>query len=143
MTLKIPRSNLSVLSLSTLTELQSIPPSTTLLCRCGCLRGTLMAVEARSIIKGHVTHCGCQRFPHIVLTHYTKGGWQSKTYTAWRQVMRQRKSIAVCEDWMDFYGFLCGAGRCPGAGYSFRRVDRSRGFFPGNALWVPGTHSID
>ena len=67
----------------------------------------------------------------------------SKTYMAWQQVLRQRKTIQVCEAWMAFIGFLCSVGKCPGANYSLRRLDRSRGFFPGNVAWVKHPHGIN
>ena len=44
-------------------------------------------------------------------------------------------NIAVCDRWREFSYFLQDVGLCPGENYHLSRIDKSKGYEPGNCRW--------
>ncbi len=71
---------------------------------------------------------------------------KSKAYKAWSQVIHCTTNpnsrdfisgVQVHEAWRDFGNFLADVGQPPAEGMVFARLDKSRGFEPGNCAWIP------
>jgi len=64
---------------------------------------------------------------------HTSGGKMSPTYRTWTNI--RRDGADVCERWRRFDAFLADLGTRPD-GSRIKRIDRARGFEPGNVRWV-------
>lgn len=71
---------------------------------------------------------------------------KTKAYKAWSQVVHSATNpnsrdfmpgVHVHEAWRDFEQFLADVGQPPMEGMAFARLDKSRGFAPGNCAWIP------
>ena len=120
-------------------------------CRCEC--GTLRQVNANSLLSGASTSCGCWAAEVLSARarkhgHITKEGGQSRTYRAWRGMLRRcddpqhpsyknygAKGISVCERWRSFAAFLEDMGECPD-GKTLDRVKSSEGYSKENCRWL-------
>lgn len=70
---------------------------------------------------------------------------KTKAYKAWSQVIHCTTNpnsrdfipgVEVHQAWRDFERFLADVGQPPSEGMAFVRLDKSRGFEPGNCAWV-------
>jgi hypothetical protein len=104
------------------------------LCICDC--GRLKTIRQKSIVNGSSRSCGCKSRTSK-LRH---GSYQTAEYNVWCRMRREhlRGAVLLCEAWRyDFRAFLADVGKRPSAGLALLRLDRSRGFEPGNVAWRP------
>lgn len=46
------------------------------------------------------------------------------------------RGITICDRWMTYENFRADMGDRPGDNYSIKRIDNSKGYFPGNCRWA-------
>ena len=115
---------------------------------CLCICGKVVTIRGDSLKRGGTISCGCCTNKD---NENAKRHGMSKTpeYATWSQ-MKQRclnpnvsayknygeRGIMVCEDWMEFEGFLKDMGHMPGPGYSIDRMDSDGNYEPDNCQWI-------
>ncbi|MFC4733916.1 GIY-YIG nuclease family protein [Salipiger abyssi] len=72
---------------------------------------------------------------------------KTKEYKAWSHIVHtvinpkaakdHIPGVTLYEPWRDFHVFLADVGEAPGERYALFRVDRDRGYEPGNVRWMP------
>lgn len=119
------------------------------LCRCEC--GAAVTVRGSLLRKARTKSCGCLKREMWAAQRTVHGESKRNTveYRAWK-AMRSRCSnpnlrewplyggagITVCQQWGDFAVFLTDMGRRPKGKTSVDRIDRTRGYEPGNCRWA-------
>jgi len=126
---------------------------------CACTCGTVVAVQADSLVSNHTKSCGClhkERAAMCNTTHgHAKPGAHSVTYNAWVR-MRSRcycatnndyhhyggRGIVVCKRWrISFENFLADMGERP-QGLSLERMNNSGNYTPTNCKWATQTEQV-
>lgn len=122
----------------------------TWVCRCTC--GEIVTVMDQSIRSGRTLSCGClakQVARHTHTRHgETVGRKQSKTYTAWRDMIQRctnpahksyhnygGRGLTVCPEWLVFDRFLSDMGEVPD-GLTLDRKKAELGYFKDNCHWA-------
>jgi hypothetical protein len=111
---------------------------------CDC--GQTKLVEGRSLRNGDIKSCGCllrevarERAKTLNSSH---GMYGTPTHTAWKKIKfrcsRPNARVALCDRWSTFDNFLTDMGERPD-GMTLIRMDRKRGYEPGNCQWSPAT----
>lgn len=133
-------------------------------CRCDC--GTVLVVAADKLTSGHTRSCGClladkNRENRETHGHARKGD-RSLTYKSYTNMLTRCENpnavnyekyggsgISICARWRNgtanlsgFECFLIDMGERPGQEYSIDRIDRQRGYEPGNCRWVRGRTQV-
>lgn len=116
-----------------------------ILCLVRCHCDTIFETRLASIKSGRTNSCGCYR---IGRTH-KHGYHKTRTYFAWNGIKNAHtnkihpryhglaeRGIKLCEEWLDFENFLRDMGEKP-PGFRMKRLDKGRGFEPGNCEWTP------
>lgn len=108
------------------------------LCRCDC--GAVRSVRPSGLKDGTSRSCGCTRSKfhaeQITQHGHCARRSQSTEYTTWRRMRRiaRESDVPIHPPWLDFQTFLADVG--PRRGDVFTRIDRRRGFVPGNVEWI-------
>lgn len=131
----------------------SIKRSRLWVCRCKCGNYPPSPVTTNSLTSGNTTSCGCHARETTGTKRRTHGKSRTPEYVAWC-AMKQRttdpnhvshahysgRGIVVCERWTNsFEMFLDDVGHKPHAAATLDRIDRTRGYEPGNVRWATRT----
>lgn len=111
-------------------------------CRCDC--GREVVVWQYLLTNGKQKSCGCLAIKH----GHTSGGRPSPTYNSWRSAVKRTtdpthhgwryyggRGIRLCDEWLDFAGFLRDMGERP-PNTTLDRVDPDGNYEPGNCRWA-------
>ena len=118
-------------------------------CLCSC--GSTTTVKSTSLLRGKTKSCGCLQAikPNGLRHGHAVDFKPTKTYNSWacakqrctnpnnnRYIYYGAQGVHMCERWMNsFDDFLADMGPRP-PGCSIERIDRSRGYEPGNCIWA-------
>jgi hypothetical protein len=107
---------------------------------CGCLKSETSAQQARKM-GAQDTH-GLSRHPGYTLWQGMHRRCEDPLNKSWRHY--GARGITVCERWSGpdgFPAFLADMGPQPGPRWHLHRMDRDRGYEPGNCEWLsPAEH---
>jgi len=118
------------------------------LCRCIC--GNEKAVRGSHLRNGLTKSCGCLRKENQT----RHGMYGTVTYIAWAHIIQRctnskdknyhhygGRGITVCEEWLNFEGFLNDMGECP-KGLTIERKNNELGYFKENCCWDTQTAQV-
>lgn len=127
-----------------------------------CVCGKTFQVRY-DFLKGKTTHsCGCYGSKQISKIQYKHGHTRfdrklrkikpTPTYISWAYMKKRclnkngplycrndRMGIKICDEWLEFTGFLKDMGEKP-IGHRFARKDKSGDYEPDNCEWIPLKH---
>jgi len=121
---------------------------TAVVVECSCEQKTRRVLWLAKLRAGRTRSCGCLareraagQVPLLREATTLHGGYRTPEYQVWTGMrLRCRRSpcLRVCLEWdKSFSVFLRDVGPRPARGYRLRRLDRSKGFEPGNCVWAP------
>ena len=116
-----------------------LPPFTAWLCQCAC--GQKFIATSANLNRGD-RGCGCRRQKH--------GRSKSRLYRLWRQLESRchdpldksyaqygGRGIDLDAPWRrSFEKFAADVGEPPGKRHVLERIDKQRGYYPGNCRWA-------
>ena len=115
-------------------------------CQCDCGNKTIIRLD--NLVGGRSLSCGCVPRKHIL------GVSDVLTYTCWLKMIRRcyekdhkmyeyfgGRGIKVCDEWLEFKGFVKDMGDRPD-GALLERKDDSKGFSKSNCKWVAAIEQV-
>jgi hypothetical protein len=116
-------------------------------CLCDC--GNVVLVLSSSLTSKATQSCGCLLSETTAQRSTTHGGSKLPEYGVWGAMHARcyrptadnfknygAKGIGVCHDWHDFSRFYADMGPRPSPSHSVERLDRQKGYEPGNCIWA-------
>jgi hypothetical protein len=158
-----PKHNLTEQRFGRLVAKRPLPPLRTTktsrgwrwLCECDC--GSTVRVNAGDLRREHTVSCGCRQaetgpenappglgVPKVIYSRWfqLKNGCTNPRYTAWPTY--GARGITMHQPWMDsVVEFYKAIGDQPSPAHRIFRLDRNKGFVPGNVAWrLPKEHHV-
>lgn len=123
------------------------------MCNVLCFCGSLFKSRYRTVKIAEKKSCGCINFFTGNDNGHKHGHCPARkaspTYKAWARAKTRcynpdgvsyhlygGKGIKLCNEWLEFQGFLDDVGEKP-AGHRFLRIDKDGDYEPDNCEWVP------
>lgn len=114
-------------------------------CTCDC--GNEATVKSSHLLNGSTKSCGCLRRELAPSRPKRSRGGLSRTPEgrAWYSLLHRHPALqieeplqspeAVCPRWRDIASFVADMGPRPSPFHRLARIDRNRGYEPGNCIW--------
>jgi len=120
-------------------------PTTPIHWRTVCVCGQERIVRGGALRNGNTASCGCLRLDHVraarLLHGHSTGHTQSPEYQHFARLKGRcsRPEHVLCDEWAGrggFEAFLAAVGSMPAPGMRISRIDSSKPYGPGNAVWA-------